>query len=86
MHDRSTARRRWSPRCVASPAGSLLPAHGQINVGVTLSATGPGGVARHPEKNTFELLPTTIGGAEGQLDRARRRVRTRPRRSPTRRS
>src|SRR5258706_2269058 len=33
-----------------------------INVGVTLSATGPAASLGIPEKNTFELLPTPIGG------------------------
>jgi len=33
-----------------------------INVGVTLSATGPAASLGIPEKNTFELLPTTIAG------------------------
>ena len=33
-----------------------------INIGVTLSATGPAASLGIPEKNTFELLPTTIGG------------------------
>src|SRR6185369_6814951 len=33
-----------------------------INVGVTLSATGPAASLGIPEKNTFELLPTSIGG------------------------
>ena len=42
--------------------GFALSAHGQINVGVTLSATGPAASLGIPEKNTFELLPTTIGG------------------------
>src|SRR3954462_2176228 len=42
--------------------GLALTAHGQINVGVTLSATGPAASLGIPEKNTFELLPTTIGG------------------------
>ena len=51
------------------------PARADINVGVTLSATGPAASLGIPEKNTFELLPTTIGGAEGQLDRPRRRLR-----------
>ena len=37
-------------------------AHADINVGVTLSATGPAASLGIPEKNTFELLPTTIGG------------------------
>ena len=33
-----------------------------INVGVTLSATGPAASLGIPEKNTIALLPTTIGG------------------------
>ncbi|HVE51483.1 MAG TPA: ABC transporter substrate-binding protein [Casimicrobiaceae bacterium] len=33
-----------------------------INIGVTLSATGPAASLGIPERNTFELLPTTIGG------------------------
>lgn len=37
-------------------------AHAQINVGVTLSATGPAASLGIPEKNTFDLLPTTIAG------------------------
>jgi branched-chain amino acid transport system substrate-binding protein len=37
-------------------------AHADINVGVTLSATGPAASLGIPEKNTFELLPTTIAG------------------------
>jgi branched-chain amino acid transport system substrate-binding protein len=36
--------------------------HAEINVGVTLSATGPAASLGIPEKNTFELVPTTIGG------------------------
>src|SRR5215471_21733992 len=37
-------------------------AHADINVGVTLSATGPAASLGIPEKNTFEMLPTTIAG------------------------
>jgi len=33
-----------------------------VNVGVTLSATGPAASLGIPEKNTIALLPTTIGG------------------------
>jgi branched-chain amino acid transport system substrate-binding protein len=42
----------------------LLPGatRADITVGVTLSATGPAASLGIPEKNTFELLPTTIGG------------------------
>jgi branched-chain amino acid transport system substrate-binding protein len=37
-------------------------AQADINIGVTLSATGPAASLGIPEKNTFELLPTSIGG------------------------
>ena len=37
-------------------------AHGDINVGVTLSATGAAASLGIPERNTFELMPTTIAG------------------------
>jgi branched-chain amino acid transport system substrate-binding protein len=37
-------------------------AYADINIGVSLSATGPAASLGIPEKNTFELLPTTIGG------------------------
>ena len=39
-----------------------LTAHAQIKVGVTLSATGPAASLGIPEKNTFALMPKTIGG------------------------
>src|SRR5438132_9699118 len=42
--------------------GLTETARGDINVGVTLSATGPAASLGIPEKNTFELLPTTIAG------------------------
>jgi branched-chain amino acid transport system substrate-binding protein len=41
------------------------PCHGRladINVGVTLSATGPAASLGIPEKNTIDLLPKTIAG------------------------
>lgn len=37
-------------------------AHADINVGVVLSATGPAASLGIPEKNTFALMPTSIGG------------------------
>src|ERR1700761_7473329 len=37
-------------------------AQADINVGVTVSATGPAASLGIPEKNTFALLPKTIGG------------------------
>ncbi len=55
--------------------GSLLPALGavlvfslagpaaaDINIGVTISTTGPAASLGIPQKNTLELLPATIGG------------------------
>lgn len=41
---------------------AVLPARADINIGVTLSATGPAASLGIPEKNTFALAPTTIGG------------------------
>lgn len=45
--------------CAGLAAGT---AAADINVGVTLSATGPAASLGIPEKNTIALLPTTIGG------------------------
>ena len=42
--------------------GSASTVYADINVGVTLSATGPAASLGIPEKNTFALMPTTIGG------------------------
>lgn len=39
-----------------------LSAHADINVGVTLSATGPAASLGIPEKNTITLMPKTVGG------------------------
>ncbi|MFX7981099.1 ABC transporter substrate-binding protein, partial [Acinetobacter baumannii] len=39
-----------------------LAAQADINVGVTLSATGPAASLGIPEKNTFALMPQTLGG------------------------
>ena len=38
------------------------PAHADVNVGVTVSATGPAASLGIPEKNTIALMPQTIGG------------------------
>src|SRR6266545_1253376 len=42
--------------------GLAETARGDINVGVTLSATGAAASLGIPERNTFELLPSTIAG------------------------
>jgi branched-chain amino acid transport system substrate-binding protein len=44
---------------LAGVAGSALA---DINVGVVVSATGPAASLGIPEKNTFALMPTSIGG------------------------
>lgn len=43
-------------------AGATGSAMADINVGITLCATGPGAALGIPEKNTVALLPTAIGG------------------------
>ena len=40
----------------------MASASAQLKVGVTVSATGPAASLGIPEKNTFDLLPRTIGG------------------------
>jgi len=39
-----------------------LPVHADINVGVTLSTTGPAASLGIPERNTLALMPTSIAG------------------------
>ncbi|MBK7590389.1 MAG: ABC transporter substrate-binding protein [Betaproteobacteria bacterium] len=53
---------KWLPLLAAAVALAAGAARADINVGVTLSATGPAASLGIPEKNTFELMPTTIGG------------------------
>ena len=56
-----------------------------INVGVSVAATGPAASLGIPEKNTFALLPTTIGGQKVNyivLDDATDPTPTAARRSP----
>jgi branched-chain amino acid transport system substrate-binding protein len=43
-------------------AAAAALAHADINVGVTVSATGPAASLGIPEKNTIALMPQTIGG------------------------
>jgi branched-chain amino acid transport system substrate-binding protein len=43
-------------------AGFAAPALADINVGVVVSATGPAASLGIPEKHTFALMPTSIGG------------------------
>jgi branched-chain amino acid transport system substrate-binding protein len=46
---------------LAALAAATL-AHADVNVGVTLSTTGPAASLGIPEKNTIALMPTSIGG------------------------
>jgi branched-chain amino acid transport system substrate-binding protein len=61
MHERNRLTALGAALALAA-AGIAGSARADINVGVTLSATGPAASLGIPEKNTFELLPTTIGG------------------------
>jgi branched-chain amino acid transport system substrate-binding protein len=54
--------RKLTSALIAGFALLALSAQAEIKVGVTLSATGPAASLGIPEKNTFELLPTTIAG------------------------
>jgi len=54
--------RKLLPALAAALVLVVNPARADINVGVTLSATGPAASLGIPEKNTIELLPATIGG------------------------
>ena len=47
---------------VLAATGLTAVARADVTVGVTLSATGPAASLGIPEKNTFEILPTTIAG------------------------
>jgi branched-chain amino acid transport system substrate-binding protein len=53
---------RLAPCLALTLACLSLSAAADINVGVTLSATGPAASLGIPEKNSFALLPTTIAG------------------------
>jgi len=46
-----------------------------IKVGVTVSATGPAASLGIPERNTFALMPQSIGGRKVPVHHPRRRLR-----------
>jgi len=50
------------PLALAAICLAATLAHADINVGVTVSATGPAASLGIPEKNTIALMPKTIGG------------------------
>jgi len=47
---------------LAALCGAATLAHADINIGVTLSATGPAASLGIPQKNSIALMPKTIGG------------------------
>ena len=47
---------------LAGLLASTLSAYADINVGVTVSATGPAASLGIPEKNTIAMMPKTIAG------------------------
>jgi len=60
-----TLTKTFAPLALAAALSTLLAAplaHADINVGVTLSATGPAASLGIPEKNTVALMPKTIAG------------------------
>ncbi|MGJ7529275.1 ABC transporter substrate-binding protein [Variovorax sp. GB1P17] len=52
----------FKPLLIASLCATAVAAWADINVGVTISATGPAASLGIPEKNTISLMPKTIGG------------------------
>jgi len=57
-------KRTWFLPALGAALAAMLagPAAADINIGVTLAATGPAASLGIPQKNTIELLPTSIGG------------------------
>lgn len=55
--------RKLAPLAVAGTLASFsLAAHADINVGISLSSTGPAAALGVPERNTVPLFPTEIAG------------------------
>ena len=52
----------FKPLLIAALCATAAAAWADVNVGVTLSATGPAASLGIPEKNTIALMPKTIGG------------------------
>src|SRR3954470_7008666 len=53
---------RLTALVAAAAFGYTVAAAADINIGVTLSATGPAASLGIPEKNTIDILPATLGG------------------------
>ena len=47
---------------LAATCAAVTLAHADVNVGVTVSATGPAASLGIPQKNTIALMPKTIAG------------------------
>src|SRR5438132_13896292 len=54
--------KNWSKLAALCALVASTSATADLNVGVTLSTTGPAASLGIPEKNTIELLPATIAG------------------------
>ncbi|MGJ7612207.1 MULTISPECIES: ABC transporter substrate-binding protein [unclassified Variovorax] len=52
----------FKPLLIAALCATAAAAWADVNVGVTVSATGPAASLGIPEKNTIALMPKTIGG------------------------
>jgi branched-chain amino acid transport system substrate-binding protein len=57
-------KRNWFLPALGAALAVMLagPAVADINIGVTIAATGPAASLGIPQRNTIELLPTSIGG------------------------
>ncbi|MDB5489745.1 MAG: receptor family ligand binding region family protein 13 [Reyranella sp.] len=55
--------KKWIAACAALMA-MATPAIAQVKVGVIVGATGPGASLGIPYKNTFSVLPKTLGGQQ----------------------
>ena len=74
-------------KTLLAAAAALLvsgPALADINIGVSLSLTGPGSGLGIPMQNQFKLWPKDDRRREGQPDHPRRRHRSRQGRAATR--
>ena len=58
---------------VANTRKLITESKADINVGVTVSATGPAASLGIPEKNTIALMPTSIGGQKVNYIRSEER-------------
>lgn len=62
MKNATILRRTALAAAALTLSAAALPALADINVGISVSATGPAASLGIPEKNTVALLPTTVAG------------------------